>query len=944
MTMRRHLRTLSNGRMALILMEPPTGSARRTTWRSMTTAGPRDLCFASGQVVHDGREDEETQALAIAMEASLSAGPPSVWERTAPLMLIEAAETDPEMLSRMFSVCGRSTLTAAAQGLDTDGFALLDAVASFEKVEALFEAWPFLLAPLLGAQSAIDPAHGQISRVTTGQHALSQRLAMLDLRDVAGVAQALIDFCKGCVELPPGAEEEGSDVEVALELLRIDRVALFLKRLRTPEGVAPSAHAAAVVPSLPQLIKTLALACSVAPDWLPSDTLALFDFVSVAVCLHPMVRESRGAIGYGDLVASSKGRWRDFASRLPNENAAADVRDMVEAFWRQCALPAFLHSLTTADGFRRYDAGLRVAIGSSVGQTAASDVEIARTCWRLLFARRSAVAILDASEEWHRAAPAMDANIGTLERHGWDAPFEPITISDGVQLVPIVDSLALAEEGAALKHCVGGSSFVEACMERACVIASIRRTNPDGTVVPTSTVEFTGWKPGKIWRPTVAQHRGLLNAQPSGDDEHDLAVALDVIMAAPAVPERIEPKSAPEPFHPVRMLRESVEEARGLLAFDPAVYGPVRTVMLDPVARAARYDWLAEKPMQVAFMEWSRFLSRPIRSDGVAGFVRHFELAADAEFASALRSRVEAAAAGYRPAGAMMVAAMVPSIVARRFTETRLFAKLRPVLAPRFAALAAVATLFCGLAYHLWPAGSDAARVGRTEVPMVAVHAPSSAVATTTTVTGAAPGSVCITYAGSAVGGNVASLCGAGGAGASSTSSSAGIGAGTTTWTTATSVPTVTSVAPVETVKPEAQSGGTRPYAVSRDPMSSSTVERLTLALKGAGPSGRLYVRLMALIEASPDWCLPDGRLLPRIDDFAGDSTKGGRGRYPCALASDLLAVADGDMVSVYRRGVGGGLGHVLTSVQANGAVTEEGAGIDTWRPWIEDRLNNGTK
>jgi hypothetical protein len=989
-------------------------------WFSATTGGPRDLVFASGRVVHDGREDAAEQTLRLAMEASAKRTVQASGQDRPAACFIAVASAEPEAaddFERFFSVCGRTTLAAILDGFSPLALAACDSSSSFAFVEEMFSYWPALVGPVLGrpseherrfegdvrpdmvlkaAGSLFANLHGAGSGQHVGVAGALIAYARLTIRDLQEEAVSPAIFCglragadPGHGDSSDGAAPADADALAAFAAaLRPERVAALLKRLRVARpGNFQGERWKSAIASMPALVRTLALASAVPPDWLPRDLEELCSFASVADHLYPIVRDSRGAVGYGALTASSKGRWADFLLRLDSgvlaESRPSDVRDMVAAFRAQCAMPALLQALTLDQSGARRDPMLRSAVGDAfaahgsppdrpvLDATVTNRMEPA--CWKLLFAAQSAPAVLESSALWHKAAPVMNATIGTLSTNEWQSPFDPMEIGDGVRLVPIRSSTELAEEGASLRHCVGGSSYVDGCMSGSMVIGSIRRSNADGTEVPTSTVHFTGWQPGRPWRPRVVQHQGYANGDPSGDDAHDLEVALDLIATLAPTPARPEPAPRPLPRDPRALVRDAIEETRERLALGSwSGAGRRSGARIDPVTGNAGYDWLREKPMQIAFVEWSRFLARGVRASGVKGFVRHFEAEAEADLMATMRSRVAKACESYRPPGALSVAMLTPGVLMERIFDTRALRPVRAVLTSRWWLTAGPAAVGAGLAAFLFVQVKPPATAA-SSAPLVTADDYLGRIAMTQTYEAARRAieekiqgskslpTIVLSPSSDATQPPRAAIDGEGRpddrperrtvavAPPSSTESTLTVTAGTGTWTRTTTAPDgVSRTCSLYGANAATCSiGGTGATSYVVTTFGGGSGGTGTIGNPQADERMQLVRSLLDLVAKGGGMCKPDGSPATDLARNGMAAVKvWDKVRYPCAKANDMLVIADGERLSVYLDSPGAVPKWVFGS-RGTDAQHYDGAWANSndrhrWAAWIQDRLHNG--
>lgn len=769
---RKTLLTGADGRLSLILCEP-SADGISTAWAAMTTAGPRDLIFADGTVVHDGKMDPHEQTVVRAAAALMDPvsrrrpfdRPLAEWMMAA----YEAAGPSDPDFARFLAACGSATLQVLARGWETTNLALLDHLTGWSEADAFFAEWPFLLGLLRidrfeeagpvpaewtvaeCIRDAFDEEFDEFDHEHERSVALDRRRnPKLDMAPLAEVVRAGTDAVAVGTALAAFA---GSATSTAA-------LTLLLKRMR---GKACDMAAGAGG----ELVAAMELVSCVPADWIPDSEAEFTALTGTAAHLRILVEASSGALSYATLASSSKGRWREFLARLVavcrDISRVGEAADMVAAFRRQVVAPGLLHALAYERPGACVDVSLRTMLGSAYADRIAGEAAdgrpdrvgaaLDRLCWDLLFSAKSAPSVLEASRRWHAAVGVMNDNIGTLFRLDWDVPFDRMELSGGGELVAIANSLALSREGAELRHCVGGGGYVERARRRESVIASIRRPRPDGTLGSTSTVEMTGWTPGEWWRPQVVQHRGVCNARPPHQDRSDLHRAMVELTGrvATAVPSASDAAE----YRPWRALvPDLLRDARMRAACDPALARnhprgtdpvgapppgrgpgaerPQRGIFADEVTVGAQYDWLSRPAVAVALAQWRRFL--PVEAAaGPQGLLAASERHA-AHLVDALRLLVRDATADYRPASALDLARMLPSVTAERFHRSRARRILRRVFAPvtPMRAAAAILSPFAVyavvlLAAPLWSRDEPPIKSVRAQVPVVATPRPAPA-------------------------------------------------------------------------------------------------------------------------------------------------------------------------------------------------------------------------
>lgn len=730
---RKTLLTGSDGRLSLILCEP-SDDGSSTGWTAMTTGGHRNLTFAGGVVIHDGKADPHRQTLERAMTAIEDA-----WSERRPFkrqlagkMLAAstlAGRNDPDF-ARLLAACGWATLPTLARGCKTKDLAFLDWLAGARRTDAFFAEWPFLLGLLSTTRfpiaSEIRAGGATVAAPMRGRFLADDEDENGDDGDdgddafepkIARIAAMEPNFTSIAAIVSAGSEAAAVGSALAAWAgpgTEHRALTLLLKRMR---GKASAAGA--------DILPALELVSAVPADWIPDDGAEFAALAETAGRLRHLVSGSSGALSYGALAASAKGRWQDFLDRLAAIcpcTEEGDVADMVSAFRIQVAVPGLLHALAYERPDASVDVSLRTMLGNAYADLIATDAAkrpaasvdaaLDRLCWTLLFSGKSAPAIMEASQKWHAAVGTMNDNIGTLFRIDWDVPFDRVEISEDVALVAIQNSLALSREGAELRHCVGGGHYVERARCRDGVIAAIRRTAADGTVRSTSTVEMTGWTPGKVWRPQVVQHRGACNAVPSDADKNDLFHAMQDLTGMVAKPVAFVSPPVAERRPWCALVSDLLRDAKMRAAWDPALgrnHPPrgadvvVRRIpddyraVADQVTVGAQYDWLLPPSVAVALAQWSRFVPRGTIASA-RGLLAATEQAAS-PVVDALRTMVRDATADYRPPSPLDLARVLPSVAAGRFRCSRVHDIFRRAFASVTPLRAAAAIAFPFLVY-----------------------------------------------------------------------------------------------------------------------------------------------------------------------------------------------------------------------------------------------------
>lgn len=453
------------------------------------------------------------------------------------------------------AACGRCAMAIRRMDRPLGPLLALYDACGREPVDEFFERWPFLLRVCESrAQGGADGVAGVARAILSDERDLAESLAGIVL---------------------PGRD----DRDEAQRVRETAAMRLLLRRLR-----------GAAVPLLIDAEAMLWLASRMPPDWIPDtgDRAALFSFIAKTV--RSFCIESEGALSAATLIASSKGRWSEFVQRMDGRHDVRQAADMWQAFCNQVARPSLRHHLPAG----------ALPLGpdpDAPEEESEEDRALRRYCAGLLFGAKSLPAVLEIAEEWHDSRSEMDLAIGGGVRSAWPVPFARVEEA-GVVLVAVADSEDLEAEGAALRHCVGG--YVDRCLAQDSVIVSIRRRLDDGGEVRSSTAELSGWRFGRRWLPSVMQHRGVRNSDPSGEDVVALAAFVDRLRAGNTV-------VLPDPSTPADAAASTGESG----------------VAFDAVSAAARYDWRDGAKLEAAFRQWVRFLPAQVAARGPRWFADH---------------------------------------------------------------------------------------------------------------------------------------------------------------------------------------------------------------------------------------------------------------------------------------------------------------------------------
>ena len=224
-------------------------------------------------------------------------------------------------------------------------------------------------------------------------------------------------------------------------------------------------------------------------DWIPTagdaeGWTAMARTAEVMLEMGATIEESRA------LVASARGDWPGFLDRCAK--AAFPSAGTLEY------VPLLSEIANAADVGRELAETLRELTDSQRDATALAK--------RLLMEGRSLPAILESSRIWHgRFVPPAPREIS------WPALLPRWTdVRTGVEIVPLASSDELTEEGAEMRHCVGGEGYALGCLRDEIRIVSLRRGDER-----VSTAEIRMGREDASRGAVVAQHLGKGNGSPA---------------------------------------------------------------------------------------------------------------------------------------------------------------------------------------------------------------------------------------------------------------------------------------------------------------------------------------------------------------------------------------------------------------------------------------------
>jgi hypothetical protein len=178
-----------------------------------------------------------------------------------------------------------------------------------------------------------------------------------------------------------------------------------------------------------------------------------------------------------------------------------DIDDMMSCFAAEAMAPAVV------DGLRRK--GMDILSRADLVEMLQSSPLRPSIVARTLGARRLAE-LAECSKHWHRNHARIQAGmVAAGDGRTWPALFDAVQLGvDGVCATPLTSSAMLAEEGAAMRHCV--ASYIHACLDGTCHIVSLR--NADGGRLSTLEIEVQDRQGAQ--EPRLVQHCGPDNSDP----------------------------------------------------------------------------------------------------------------------------------------------------------------------------------------------------------------------------------------------------------------------------------------------------------------------------------------------------------------------------------------------------------------------------------------------
>ncbi|WP_315922791.1 PcfJ domain-containing protein [Mesorhizobium sp. SP-1A] len=264
-----------------------------------------------------------------------------------------------------------------------------------------------------------------------------------------------------------------------------------LKRLSTAD----------TIPNGVKLSSVVRLMSLVPPDWIPTSGQDWRSFCQVAGGLFEDLAASDHSVG--PMVKSAQGKWTDFCQRVVKKagveqaNIEEDFRlvmwntaDMLEDFKNFIVLPLSAHGGDSDE----------VMVTPEMG------IASREAAFEMLIAGKSLTDIADQQRRFHLGRNGILSGTAqieaenrqelrrSIEANTWPGLTEPVQAPNGLWLVPLRSTIELQQEGAAMKHCVGGYTRVaETCQS---FIVSVRSLDENGAIERRhSTIEFDSLNP-----------------------------------------------------------------------------------------------------------------------------------------------------------------------------------------------------------------------------------------------------------------------------------------------------------------------------------------------------------------------------------------------------------------------------------------------------------------
>ncbi|MEW5424984.1 PcfJ domain-containing protein [Amorphus sp. 3PC139-8] len=308
---------------------------------------------------------------------------------------------------------------------------------------------------------------------------------------------------------PPPAQAAGEDA------VGVNRVRRFTARDRLS-----TADAVRLLRDLP-------------PDWVPDCNEQWTAFCEVAsAVIRPI--ELLGHFRGADLLASAKGNWREYRTSLARSAdldpesvthrqlalTASDAINVADQLSTQVVLPTALAAVRSVNGAlpsaRRSDAerargvALDIILGGAKNGPGAM-FTVARR-WMTRTGRL---------DEIQRQEDGNATGSPLLDRYGpdaWPALALSFTASNGLVVRCLTNTAELRQESARLGHCVGAATgryrdhYVNSARRGDCHILSVQSGD---LATSYSTIELVPRSSGAMTLPSVRQHRGRRNSEPS---------------------------------------------------------------------------------------------------------------------------------------------------------------------------------------------------------------------------------------------------------------------------------------------------------------------------------------------------------------------------------------------------------------------------------------------
>lgn len=362
-----------------------------------------------------------------------------------------------------------------------------------------------------------ETRNGEPLTVSSGHR--SERAAKARaLRLTDGEATSLIEFAHASMALPTsyGSESSNPLLRLALELadVRLEASVQSIRESILALAGVPATAIRRLPTSIAISIPLIRAMRSLPSDWMPSSQ-AKQEWVALSRAADSLTMLETQEDDWPRLVNGCKGHWVSFMERCVRA-AYADELKKREGENLTAYVPGIArHARDVARGFEAFLAEVH-AENRPLAAYHRHRIAVEATMGGL-----SLPSILENSRLWHTRFKAM-APPGVRWRAILPKWVHPET---GIEVVPLTNSDALVEEGAAMDHCVGGVSFTLGSLRNETRIVSLRK---DGKRVTTAEIALYEDPSAKPLEGGIVQHHGLANSTPS--DEAVAALAAYVVL------------------------------------------------------------------------------------------------------------------------------------------------------------------------------------------------------------------------------------------------------------------------------------------------------------------------------------------------------------------------------------------------------------------------------